>query len=302
MLATRVFATLVMVPLLGLGTAAGAEAAAPASPPACPSTMIFEVGGHLDPDATVYDASNAQLPAGVAFTKIVYPAQIAPYPGDTLSMDTSVADGIATLSADLTGFHASCPNAHVTISGYSEGAIVAGNELGTLSGTDAIPHSLINGVLYGDPRRPGNPAVDDGYGGIETNLPTIIPGITMQGPRGFGDLTVHEICNSNDGICLSANPINNLVCFANGVDGYFSGDHSYDIDPYNDGGNGDTVNQQPLRIAGCGAPLPVVVPTPYQLFNGNLAEAQNSVATIRQNLIPLLPASIAGELNLFPWL
>lgn len=62
----------------------------------CPHTMLFEVGGHLDPNARVFDRSNAALPPGVAATQVRYPAQIAPYPGDRLSLDESVAQGTAT--------------------------------------------------------------------------------------------------------------------------------------------------------------------------------------------------------------
>ncbi|AWN26948.1 PE-PPE domain-containing protein [Streptomyces sp. NEAU-S7GS2] len=293
-------AILLALPALGLSTPQAVAAAPQAQTRAdCPNTMIFEVGGHLDGDATVYDRSNAALPEGVSFTKIHYSASIAPYPGDTKTLDDSVAEGIAKLDAAVKNFHGACSTSHMTIAGYSQGAIVAGDELAALSGSDAVPHDQINGVLYGDPRRPG---VDGGPGGIETNLPTILPGMTMKGPRGFGDLTVKEICNTNDGICHSENLITNLACFANGVVGYFTGDHGYDIDPHAVSGGGDQLNRQAPKVPLCGPGLPVPSKTPHELFNNNRTAARHQVAGYRTMVTPLLPAGLRGQLAHFPWL
>ncbi|MER7396507.1 PE-PPE domain-containing protein [Streptomyces sp. NPDC000151] len=268
----------------------------------CPSTMIFEVGGHLDGDATVYDRSNATLPEGVAYTKIHYSASIAPYPGDPVSLDDSVAEGIAKLDAAVEEFHGTCPASHLTIAGYSQGALVAGDELAALSGSDAVPHDRISGVLYGDPRRPG---ADGGPGGIETNLPTFLPGMTMKGPRGFGDLTVKEICHTNDGICYSENMIRNPACFANGVVGYFTGDHDYDIDPYAVSGGGDQLIRQAPKIPLCrsGAPARSLNGDPDAL-SGNDPEAgpRQAAERYRTAVAPLLSADVRGRLARFPWL
>ncbi|WP_084959234.1 PE-PPE domain-containing protein [Thermoactinospora rubra] len=271
---------------------------APAGAQTCATKMIFEVGGHLDPEARVYDASNATLPPGVSFTKIRYSASIAPYPGDPVSMDESVAEGVAKLDRAVRDFHAACPGSHITISGYSQGAIVAGDVLHALSGSAGIPHAQLNGVLYGDPRRPG---AGGGPGGIESNLPTVVPGITMRGSRGFGSLRVMEICNRNDGICHSENPITNLLGFANGIAGYFMGDHAYDIDPDAVTGGGDLLIQQPPRVPH-GPPLPLPIPTPYELFNGDPDRARAEVARIRSLVEPALPAQVRDRLDEFPWL
>jgi hypothetical protein len=282
--------------LLGtVAAAVGVVGASNAVAADCPTTMIFEVGGHLDPDAHVYDRSNAGLPGGVAFTQIHYPASIAPYPGDPVSLDASVAVGSATLGHAVDDFHNSCPGAHVTVAGYSEGALVAGDELAVLAAGNGISTSQVNGVLYGDPRRPG---VDGGPGGIETNIPTIIPGITMQGPRGYGSLAVQEICVANDGICHSANPLTNFLEFANGIDGYFSGAHQqYDFNPIAHSGSGNTVTPQPPLIP-YGPPLPLPLPTLYQLFDTNPLGARQALAPIRTALEPLFGARLSS----FPWL
>lgn len=297
--ARSLLAILVALPVLGLSTPQAVAAAPPAQNRAdCPNTMIFEVGGHLDGDATVYDRSNAALPEGVSFTKIHYSASIAPYPGDTKTLDDSVAEGIATLDAAVKTFHAACSAGHLTIAGYSQGAIVAGDELAALSRSDAVPHDQINGVLYGDPRRPG---VDGGPGGIETNLPTILPGMTMNGPRGFGDLTVKEICHTNDGICHSENVITNLACFANGVVGYFTGDHGYDIDPHAVSGGGDQLHRQTPKVPLCGPGLRIPHKTPHALFHSDRT-ARQQMAGYRMMVLPLLPAGLRDQLARFPWL
>lgn len=299
MITPAVKAGFAAVTLAGALTVAVLPGASAAASGACPNTMIFEVGGHLDPDAHVYDASNATLPAGVAFTQVHYSAQIAPYPGDTISLDDSVAEGVTNLDQGARSFTADCAGSHITIAGYSEGALVAGNELGDLSQNNAIPADRLNGVLYADGRREG---VSGGAGGIETNLPTIIPGLTMQGPRGFGNLAVQEICNQNDGICNSENPFTNLLAFANGVDGYFSGAHGqYDFNPIAHSGSGNSVTPQSPLIP-YGPPLPVAIPTPYQLFNGDLDKARSEVAQIRDQVANAVSPQIRQELDEFPWL
>ncbi|WP_314177163.1 PE-PPE domain-containing protein [Streptomyces winkii] len=276
----------------GVATAVGTEAAG------CAQTRIFEVGGHLDGNASVYDKSNGSLPAGTDAQKVPYSAQIAPFPGDTISMDDSVAEGISKLDKAVRDYHGQCPDSHITISGYSQGAIVAGDELARLSQEQTIPHQQIDGVLYGDPRRPG---VDGGPGGIEGNLPTIVPGITMKGQRGFGDIAVHEICNKNDGICFSENPVTNLLGFANGVAGYFMGDHSYEIDPSAHRGDGDTVHDQPPRVPH-GPPLPVPAKTPREKYEGDVPGAQRATAVFRDGVREHLPRELRDKLDEFPWL
>jgi len=213
-------------------------------------------------------------------------------------MDDSVAEGIANLDEAVRTHHAQGPGSHITVSGYSQGAIVAGDELNKLSQEQTIPHQQINGVLYGDPRRPG---ANGGPGGIETNLPTVVPGITTKGPRGFGDIPVQEVCNKNDGTCYSENPVTNLLGFANGVAGYFLGDHIYDIGPVALSGNGDTVHDQPPRIPH-GPPLPVPAQTPYEKYDGDLPAAQRVTGEFPDALSKKLPPELRDRLREFPWL
>lgn len=297
--AKALLATAVLLPVTAISANTAVAAAGEQSAKAdCVDTMLFQVGGNGDSEAKVFDRSNANLPAGVGFTKIHYSASISPLPGNEISLDDSVAEGVDKLAKEVSDFHAACPNSQITITGYSQGALVAGDHLGQLSDSNAIPHSQIRGVLYADARRPG---VNGAPGGVMTNLPTILPGMTMRGPRPIENIDVKTICKKNDGICFSENPITNLLGFANGVSGYLGGDHAYDIDPYNETGSGNIVIDQPARIPH-GAPLPLPIPPPYEWLNGNLPAAQDKVAHIRRLAGAALPADQRERLNELPFL
>jgi hypothetical protein len=261
----------------------------------CAPTMIFEIGGAGDGAGHSWDHFNAKLPAGYDGRPVAYPGTIPPIKGDE-PLDDSVDEGIANLDRAVRDYHAACPGSHITITGYSGGTLVAGAELEALSHGDDVPHGQLDGVLYGDPRRPAVPGAGllGGAGGVMTTIPTFYPGLTMRGPwAGFGDLPVREVCNQNDGICNSENPINNLLAFANGWAGYLTGDHQYALDPIADAGSGLLfVAQQPK--VDYGPPLPIPSPTPWQLFNGNPAAARDFVRGLR-SAVPQLTTA-------FPWL
>lgn len=285
-----------------IAVATPARAATAAAQTSCP-TAVFETDGyHSGESLPNYAAFNGHVPAGYEARPVPYQDGIFPV-ADAKTLDAAVAGGRAALDDAVRAFHGRCPGAHLLITGYSEGAIVAGDELAALSASDAIPHDLIDGVLYGDPRREfGDGGTGGTAGGIETNLPTILPGVTMRGPRGFGDLPVHEICNENDGICNSANMITNALAFANGLDGYASGDHAYAIDPVRDIGSGLTLNPQPPRIP-YGPPLPLPIGTPWQLQQqlGDTAGALSAVRTAMATVRSALPAPVEQTLAGMPW-
>ena len=277
--------------------------AAPADAQTSCATAIFETDGyHSGESLANYAGFNAHVPAGYEAHPTPYQDGILPVI-DAKTLDDATADGKSALDSALRAFHTQCSGSRIVITGYSEGAIVAGDELNALSQSDAIPHNLIKGVLYGDPRRAfGDGGVGGTAGGIETNLPTILPGVTMGGPQEFGDLAVHEICNENDGICNSANMITNALAFANGLDGYASGDHGYDIDPVRDIGSGLTLNLQPPRI-GYGAPLPLPIGTPWQIQQ-RLGDTSGALAAVRTALAAVnavLPAPIKQVMESMPW-
>jgi hypothetical protein len=264
-------------------------------------TAVFETDGYgHGEDLANFAAFNAAVPPGYQAHPVPYQDGI--FPGiDPKDLNQATAGGTAKLNAAVMAFHAGCPGSHMIIAGYSEGSIVAGDELNALSRSSAVPHGLIDGVLYGDPRRPfGDGGTGGTAGGIETNLPTILPGVTMRGPRGFGDIAVHEICNENDGICNSANMITNAVAFANGLAGYAEGDHGYNINPVRDQGNGLTLNPQSPRIP-YGPPLPLQIGTPWQISQSNPAVAQADVGTALAAVRSMIPAPVFQALSGTPW-
>ncbi|MBU7597813.1 PE-PPE domain-containing protein [Streptomyces sp. P38-E01] len=295
---TALLAGAALIPVTALAASTAHAADPAAAPRACVDTMLFQAGGNGDGEGKVFDASNAKLPAGVGFTKISYSASIWPLPGQTVSLDDSVAEGVEKMTKEVKDFHAACPGSKITITGYSQGALVAGDTLKVFSDSGAVPHSQINGVLYADARRPG---VNGGPGGVMTNLPSFMPGMTMRGPRPIENINVKTVCNKNDGICHSENPITNLLGFANGVVGYLMTDHQYAIDPHNEQGTGNFVIDQPPRIPH-GAPLPIPIPPPYEWLNGDMPAAKAKVAEIRKLVAAALPAEQRDRLNEFPWL
>ena len=288
---------------VGAVAAPGAQAAEPRVA-ACPNTAVFETDGYGHGESmTNWKNSefNANPPAGVEIVPVPYYAGI--FPGvDKQTLDESVAAGAAKLETAVRDFHSACPGAQLTLSGYSEGAVVAGDTLENLAAASDIPHDKINGVLYGNPRRDFGDGGRGGVaGGMETNLPTVLPGVTMKGGQKFGDIAVHNVCNENDGICNSTNMITNLAAFANGLVGYAQGDHGYSLNPIRDAGNGVTLHPQEPKVP-YGAPLPLPVGTPWQiqeLLGG--AEARAAVATARNGLTALVGPDVLAELDKSPW-
>ncbi len=272
---------------------------------ACPGTAVFETDGYGNGESLANwnrSGFNASPPAGWQIVQVPYFAGVFPIV-DRLALDASVAEGTAKLDRAVRDFHAACPGTRLVLSGYSEGAVVAGDVLQRLSRETAIPHHLLNGVLYGNPRRAfGDGGLGGVAGGIETNVPTILPGVTMKGGQDYGDLAVRNVCNENDGICNSTNMITNLAAFANGLVGYASGDHGYDLNPARDLGNGLLLHRQPPRV-GYGPPLPIPVGTPWQiqqLLGGNAGRAE--MAAARNGLAALIPRPVLDQLAATsPW-
>lgn len=289
---------------MAAGVLLAAPAGAQSQAAGCADTAVFETDGFthgLDMANWRNSDFNKHVPAGHRIIEVPYYAGVIPV-YNRKALDASVAEGVSKLTAAVRGFHASCPGSHLTLAGYSEGAVVAGDVLHKLSASSAIPHSQINGVLYGDPRRPfGDGGLGGVAGGVETNFPTVVPGVTMKGPHEFGDLTVREVCNENDGICNSANMITNMAAFANGLEGYRAGDHGYDLNPVADTGDGLTLHRQKPRIP-YGAPLPVKVGTPYQLQqqfgHGAAMQAFDKAAT---GVMSKLGTNRVSQLNKLPW-
>ncbi|GAA1988718.1 hypothetical protein GCM10009754_78600 [Amycolatopsis minnesotensis] len=292
LIVAAVTAVLSVGPVVAVATADTGVAAG------CPGTRVFAVGGRADPDATFYQ--NIPLPAGFDLKRVHYSAEFFPVTG-LKTYDDSIAEGIGNLTREVYDFHGACGGSHILITGYSMGARVAGDTIHNLGTDNKIPKNQIDGVLYADPRRVGP---NGSPGGIETNIPTPIKGITMNGPRGFAGIGVHEICNQNDGACLSANPITNLAQFANGIQGAVAaGAHGFPPpNPVGERGNYDTVIPQ-APVIPYGPPLPLPIPTPWELFNGKIpgTQGQAAIADIQQKLTSLLSPEAQAALAKAPF-
>ncbi|MBP2478921.1 hypothetical protein JOF53_007793 [Crossiella equi] len=300
---TKLVAGIAALPLLG-GVALSTAPIAQAAVNGCAAQKLFEVGGAGDGTGKVYDAYNKTLPNGVEAEKVVYSGDLVPLTG-TKFLDEAVAEGVANVERAVRAFHAACPGSRISVVGYSEGALVAGNALENLAKATDVPHDLVDGVLYGDPRRPGvaGAGLNGGAGGLMGTIPTFLPKTSMQGVRKpFTAFPVRTICKQNDAICNSENPITNLVAFLNGWAGYLSGDHGYDINPLRDAGSGDLFIRQAPKVP-YGQPLPVPSPTPWQLFNGNFELSQQFVRGLRDLARTVAPPQLWRELTTrFPWL
>lgn len=278
---------------------------AQAAPAACAATAVFETDGYGNGETLANwnrSGFNVAPPAGWAIVQVRYNAGVFPV-ADRQALDASVAEGTAKLAEAVTSYHAGCPGTRLVLAGYSEGAVVAGDVLEQLSSTAAIPHQQLAGVLYGNPRRDfGDGGTGGVAGGIETNVPTILPGVTMHGGQRYGDLAVRNVCNENDGICNSTNMITNLAAFANGLVGYAQGDHGYDLNPARDLGSGLILHRQPPRV-GYGPPLPIPVGTPWQiqqLLGGTAGISETRTA--RAGLAALIGQRAIDELTATsPW-
>lgn len=140
--------------------------------------------------------------------------------------NVSRAQGYQRAAAKVTETNKKCPLTRYVIMGFSQGAVIAGDlasNIGNGRGVlDPADHDLVLGVgLIADGRRergqqndigpdPNGVGAEIALGGMSS----LVPGITMTGPRdgGFGDLRdrVNSICAPGDLICDSptvANPI-----------------------------------------------------------------------------------------------
>lgn len=249
---------------LTAGLAPQVAHAEPSAAADCRPAVFFTAGYK---DGQTLDAfKGVQLPDSHQRIDVKYKDGVIPVVDDP-ALDGAVKGGVETELNAVRAFHGQCPDAKITLVGYSEGALVAGGTVEHLERTNEVPNHLVNAVLYGDPRRPKAPSGVAGMaGGVETNLPTFLGGMSMVGPHRFaGKIPVSEVCNENDGICNSPNIITNAQAVANGVQGYLQGDHGYRFDPLGEhAAPGDHFIPQPHRIA-YGPPLPINVPTPQEM-------------------------------------
>ena len=151
-----------------------------------------------------------------------------------MSYDDSRNEGTAKMNDELRSVHQSCPATKFILSGFSQGAVIAGDvadEIG--GGQGVVPAENIAGVaLIADGRRQNgvgqNPGRKVGGVGAEIALQPvsglvqpIVPGASMRGARqnGFGSLAdrTFQICAPNDSVCDAPPNVTNALERAQGL-------------------------------------------------------------------------------------
>lgn len=225
-----------------LGALVMPPSSARAAGPECPATQDFAVGGLGDP-------LSRHVPGSAGAIDIRYPASLAPL--GSVPGDVSVAYGEAALSARARQFRSRCPDTPIHVSGYSMGALVAGNARDRWT-ADPVMSQNVSFTLIADPR------ADDG---AMARLPSLIPGFTHTGKRPPSSIPTSSVCRTDsDFICHTGDPLREPTHFVNGVLGYLLGDHAYrrneiSADP------GDHVVAGTVRVGGPDVGLPIDLPT-----------------------------------------
>lgn len=218
----------------------------------CPNSRTFAVGGNGDP-------ASAHVPGAPAdAVRIHYPASIAPVGGMTPG-DVSVSQGERNLDHAVRTFRAACPDAHVTVIGYSEGALIAGNDRDKWAHEPAM-RANTNVVLVSDPRAPR---------GAMSNLPNgLVPGLTLRPARPtHSPIPTSSICRTSDGICNLGDPVRDPGHAISATAGYLTGEHAYTAREVNPTPGNHVVAAHPvIPPAPAAAPAPKYVPTPIKAY------------------------------------
>ncbi|GAB4588962.1 cutinase family protein [Nocardia sp. IFM 10818] len=299
-------ATTVTALLAATVTAAAIATGTATAAPACAPVTAILVPGTGETNATANPAQPVGLlaPLGnglaaryggdIDIRYLPYPAAAAPY----ASSETA---GVHALS-DLVG--GLCSQTRVVLTGYSQGADVAGDvasAIGTGSGT--IAASRVAAVaLLADPRRDA----------ATPQLGTTTAGQGVSGPRaaGFGALTnrVRTVCASGDLYCATSQESSPAwTALGRAFTGEGS-DTSAAVSTTSSGGEIDagSVAQQVVLVASGLASFASGVPTllndlaalPGAVLAGNIPEAHRLSGAINQAFSPLVQLADKADLAL----
>lgn len=212
----------------------------------CPSVMTFAVGGTGDP--------GAQHVPGVSgpVTRVHYSASIAPV--GNVGGDASLAEGRRNLNAAARSFRQRCPNSSIRVIGNSMGAWVAGDVRDQWQ-HDPTMRRNTSFTLVSDPRAKQ---------GVVAMIPSLVPGLTMTGPRPHSTIPTSTICRPTDAICAIGNPLQNPGHAINAVVGYFAGDHGYSSREVTHRPGQHTVAPKTRVVPS--TPIPWQPPTPQQVL------------------------------------
>lgn len=179
----------------------------PYHPTANPRSLMLNVTRPLQQQFDPLRADVYTVPYVAQFSN-----PIAIPPDGQESYNNSRTAGTVATEDILTRRYAECPLTRYLLTGFSQGAVIAGDVAARIgAGNGPVPADLVLGVgLIADGRRDPTAAPTIGWPvagvGAELSLTGLkVPGITMTGarPGGFGalaDRTV-EICAPSDGIC-----------------------------------------------------------------------------------------------------
>ncbi|QBJ96693.1 cutinase family protein [Rhodococcus sp. ABRD24] len=224
----------------------------PYNPTANPASLMLNVTRPLQAEFSPQRADVYTVPYVAQFSN-----PIALPPDGQESYNNSRAAGTTAATDVMSRRHAECPLTTYLLTGFSQGAVIAGDIAARIGmGDGPVPADRVLGVgLIADGRR--DPAAAPTIGppvagvGAELSLAGLkIPGITMTGarPGGFGalgDRTV-QICAPSDGICdapAEALKFGNLLGSATRLGEYYNNPvhalyNSFVVD-----GNGTTATQ-----------------------------------------------------------
>ncbi|MBE7365703.1 cutinase family protein [Corynebacterium aurimucosum] len=214
----------------------GEENATPEQPDWCPRVEFISAPGTWEsaadddpinpganPNSFMLSITNplkeAYVPEDVKVWTLPYTAQFKNINAQhEMSYDDSRNEGTSRLEGELTYMHETCPNTKFILSGFSQGAVIAGDVADRIGGGNGpVPAESVAGVaLIADGRRQDGVGINPGahVGGVgaeialqpvSTLIQGIVPGATMRGERanGFGTLAdrTFQICAPNDSIC-----------------------------------------------------------------------------------------------------
>lgn len=182
----------------------------PINPGANPNSFMLSITNPL---------KEAYVPEDVKVWTLPYTAQFKNINAQhEMSYDDSRNEGTSRLEGELTYMHETCPDTKFILSGFSQGAVIAGDVADRIGGGNGpVPAESVAGVaLIADGRRQDGVGINPGahLGGVgaeialqpvSTLIQGIVPGATMRGERanGFGELAdrTFQICAPNDSIC-----------------------------------------------------------------------------------------------------
>ncbi|MDH6284574.1 cutinase family protein [Prescottella agglutinans] len=193
------FAAAALTAITAIGACTIAATPAQAAPGTCASSEIIAVPGTWETNKN----ANPNVPVGMLKTitdkveaksggtvKSIYPAYEATAFDQGVAYADSQADGVKSVTDTLRQRASRCPSTTFALTGYSQGADVAGDVAEAIAqGRGPIPASKLRGVvLIADPRR-GTPG--------ETVVGPNPPGHGIAGPRtdGFKGIDVATICD-----------------------------------------------------------------------------------------------------------